>query len=88
LFAEVPLERDSEYSGAELAAWLQEAGRRTRSQLPVQETSPIAPRRRGYQRSRLLVLLFVLALAALGYGYAEVQVRIAQLPVVMAFVAN
>ena len=84
------MEKDSEYSGAELAAWLQEAGRRTCShrQMPVQQTSSIAPRHSAYQRSRLLVLLFVLALAALGYGYAEVQVRIAELPVVTAFVAN
>jgi len=56
--------------------------------MPVQQTSSIAPRHSAYQRSRLLVLLFVLALAALGYGYAEVQVRIAELPVVTAFVSN
>jgi hypothetical protein len=69
-----------------LAAWLQEAGRRTRPvRVPAAEISRLAPAHTEYRRTRVLVLLLLLTITALGYGYLDLQLRIDRLPVVTAF---
>jgi hypothetical protein len=84
---------DTEFSGSELARWLQEAGRRraTRPQGTVEvEPAPAAPaaeaRRPPSPYLRPLLLLLVAALAWIPYFYAEVQTTIYSLRSLIVFV--
>jgi hypothetical protein len=78
---------------AELAQWLQEAGRRRlapkAAPLPemIGEAKAAATPKRVYiRRPRLMILLAIAALSYLPYYYAGVYVQISSLPGVIVFV--
>jgi hypothetical protein len=86
---------DDDFSGSELASWLQEAGRRRVvhpaepepqvAGTPVAAAAPAA-RPARISNPRQLILLAIAALAYLPYFYADVNVQIASLPRIIVFV--
>jgi hypothetical protein len=87
--------RDSDFSGTDLARWLQEAGRRRvvrRPELPEMIGAPAAEAPLGIvqpareRTPRYLLLSSAAALAYLPYFFADVYVQIANLPCVIVFV--
>ena len=80
---------DPEFTGSELARWLQEAGRR-RAAPPPEPLEPSAearkPKRPYILHPRELLLLAVAALAFLPWFFADVQVEILSLRAIIAFV--
>lgn len=84
---------DPDYSGSELARWLQETGRRRVARKADSPPTPMvagpaAGEKRTYYVShpRELLLFFLAALAYLPYMFADVYVQIASLPCVIVFV--
>ena len=83
---------DPNFSGSELAQWLQEAGRRRPTPPPEPQPSaeaqpPRPARRRPYIfHTRELLLIAVAALAFMPYFFADVHVQIYRLKHLIAFV--
>ena len=87
---------DSDFDDADLARWLQEAGRRRVARNPGQALpeligAPAAPAQaqplsRPIRHPRVLLLFALAALSYFPYFFADVYVQISSLPCVIVFV--